>query len=146
MRSIFDDMFNLLNIACDPKVMDTFRVQNTGLRGIISKPHNLYTVKDENGTVSEWIMEMVYTPFKKEDIHVAATNNTLSVEIGTENKEDDDTLVYRGISNQHTKFELSLSDKIDTENISAKADDGILKITMPVKKAVPIETRQIPLQ
>ena len=146
MRSIFDDMFNLLNIACDPKIMDTNKVQNTGLRGLISKPHNLYTVKDEKGDVSEWMMEMVYTPFKKSDISVKVTDNVLSVEIGTENKADDDTLVYQGISNQFTKFSLSLSDKIDTDKITAKADDGILKITMPVKKVIPQETRQITLQ
>ena len=143
---MLDDMFTNAAIACNPKFMDELKVQNTGLRGLISKPHNLYTVKDEDGTVKEWIMETVYTPFKKDDIHVSITNNTLSVEIGAENKTEDDSLVYRGISNQYAKFALKLSDKIDAESISAKADDGILKITMPVKKVVPQETRQITLQ
>ena len=49
---VLDDMFTAWNIGCDPKVMDLPRVQNTGLRGLISKPHNLYTVKDENGDVT----------------------------------------------------------------------------------------------
>lgn len=143
LHSIFDDLFNAMSIACDPKFTDSSRVQNTGLRGLISKPHNLYTVKDENGEITEWKMEMVYTPFKKEDILVKIADKILSVEIGTENKEEDKDLVYQGISNQYTKFSLSLSDKIDADNITAKAEDGILMITMPVRKAVPQEERQI---
>jgi len=141
--SILNDMFKLWNIAYDPKFTDENRFQNTGLKGLISKPHNLYTVKDEEGNITEWKMELVYTPFKKDDISVKFSNGVLSVEIGTENKDKDKDMVYRGISNQYTKFSLTLSDKIDTEKIAAKADDGILSITMPVKKAAPQEARQI---
>ena len=146
LQNIFDDLFNAMNIACDPKFTDANRVQNTGLRGLISKPHNLYTVKDDNGEITEWKMEMVYTPFKKDDISVKIADNVLSVEIGTENKEENKDLVYQGISNQYTKFSLALSDKIDTEKITAKADDGILMVTMPVRKVVPQVARQIELQ
>lgn len=143
LQDIFNDIFNAMSIASDPRIMDANRVQNSGLKGLISKPHNLYTIKNKDGEVTEWKMEMVYTPFKKNDISVKITDNVLSVEIGTENKKEDMNLVYQGISNQYTKFSLMLSDKIDTENVSANADDGILTITMPVKKAVPQVARQI---
>lgn len=127
-----------MSIACDPKIMETNRVQNSGLKGLISKPHNLYSIKDDKGEITEWKMEMVYTPFKKSDISVTVSENILSVEIGSESTVDqnDETLIYKGISSKTTKFSISLSDKIDEEKITAKAEDGILTIIMPVKKTV----------
>ena len=126
LHNIFDDVIDAMSIS--------------------KSYYNLYTVKSEDGKITEWKIELVYTPFKKEDISVNVSGGLLSVEIGTENKTKDKDFVYQGISNQYTKFSFSLSDKIDTDNITAKANDGILTITMPVKEIVPKPTRKIELQ
>ena len=41
---------------------------------------------------------------------------------------------YCGISHQAYSFTIPLSDMVDINGISAKAEDGILYIDLPVKK------------
>jgi len=77
----------------------------------------------------------VTTPFKKEDVHVSVLNDILTVKCGTENHKDTDAeyMVYHGISSQSYEFSLKLSDKIDQDKITAAVEDGILRISLPMK-------------
>ena len=136
------DAFKLMDMICnfDPRAS---KLMNVGLRDIIPNPHNLYTIKDKDGNITTWKLELVYTPFTKEDISVKVVENYLQVEIGRENKKRDDDLIFGGISRQAVKFKLFLSDAVDTEAITAKCNEGILTIMLPGKaEAVPPE-RQI---
>lgn len=133
MTDIFNDIFRMIDLAYHSDDT-TNRIPTYGLKGIISKPHNLYSIKDENGEITEWQIDTVYTPFTKDDITATVSDGVLSVEIGNKNKEPDPNIQYCGISNQYSKFALRLSDKIDTDAITTSASDGILKIKMPVKK------------
>jgi HSP20 family molecular chaperone IbpA len=138
----FNDAFRLLDMVCnfDPAKS---RLPNIGLRDIIPNPHNLYTTLDKDGKPTSWEIEIVYTPFSKKDVSVKVTDNCLAVEIGKENKEKPKGLVYQGISHQCVKFNLVLSDIVDIDNIKAIAEDGILKIVLPVKTEVKKIERQI---
>ena len=51
---------------------------------------------------------------------------------------------YCGISHQSYEFSIPLSDTVDSKKISAKADDGILYINLPVKEIE--EKKEQPLQ
>ena len=77
---------------------------------------------------------MPYTPFKKSDVQVKVVDNSLSVRCGSENLEKDEDIDYCGISRQSYEFRLPLSETVDSRAISAKADDGMLYITLPAKK------------
>lgn len=77
---------------------------------------------------------MPYTPFKKSDVHVKVVDNSLSVRCGSENLEKDDDMDYCGISRQSYEFRLPLSETVDAKLITARAEDGMLYITLPAKK------------
>lgn len=133
MFDIYNDIFRMIDLMSHSSETPN-RVSTSGLKGIISKPHNLYSIKDENGEIVEWQIDTVYTPFTKDDISATVSDGVLSVEIGGKNKEADPNLVYGGISNQYSKFAIRLADSIDFDNITTSAVDGILKIKLPVKK------------
>lgn len=117
--------------------------QNKGLKQLIHKPHNLLTKKDENGNIESFSLEVVYTPFKKSDVKVTLDDNVLTVTCGTENKAKDDEMIYCGISHQSYTFSLPLTKDVDTANIKAKAEDGILYITLPMKKPETIASKAL---
>lgn len=108
--------------------------QNRGLKQLIHKPHNLLTKKDKNGNIESFSLEVVYTPFKKSDVKIEIKDNILTVHCGAENKEKDEEMIYCGISHQSYTFSLPLTKDVDITNIKAKAEDGILYITIPMKK------------
>ena len=113
---------------------------NRGLKSIIHRPHNLLTKKDESGNVIGYQVAVVYTPFSKNDVKVEVLNNQLTVKCGSENKIKDEDMDYCGISHQAYSFTIPLSDIVDVNAITAKADDGILYIDLPIKK---IEEKKI---
>ena len=111
-----------------------------GLKKIISRPHDLVNMKDEKGNVIGQKLSLVYTPFKKDQIKVTVEDDTLTVAIGDEKKEEkkdeNGEIVYKGISTQATRFSIKLTDQIDKKAVTAKAEDGMLHIDLPfVKKA-----------
>lgn len=88
------------------------------------------------------------TPFKKEDVKVKVVGNTLSVECGAENKldEDDESVIYRGISAQSWEFALQLAPSVDKQGITAENRDGMLTIVLPLKKAEEKKPDQIDIE
>lgn len=111
-----------------------FNKESKGLKRLINRPHNLITKRDENGNVESFDLEVVYTPFKKSEVKVELLDGVLTVRCGSENKVKDDNMTYCGISHQSYEFSLPLADTIDITKISAKAEDGLLYISLPVKK------------
>ena len=86
--------------------------------------------------------------FKKEDVKVSVENDVLTVKCGVyppEHDNDDAFLVYRGISAQTYEFSLKLN-RIDVSKISAKIEDGILHLEMPVIKEEKPKAIQIAIQ
>ena len=70
---------------------------------------------------------------KKEDVKITVKDNILTVKCGTENvkSEENEDVVYRGISAQSHTFSLSLAPTIDQSLITAENKDGVLKINLP---------------
>ena len=117
-------------------------LQNNGLKSVIKLPHNIYFEQDENKVVTKQVIEIVYTPFSKDDIKIELQNSILTVFIGKNNKINryiPKYLVYHGISNQAKSFSLKLLDIVDQKRISAKAEDGILTLIFPYKLETPKE-------
>ena len=117
---------------------------NTGLKPLINRPHNLYVEHDDKGVITKYGMKIVYTPFSKDDVHVSVKNNNLVIEIGRENVPAEKNCVYCNISKHCEKIVMYLSDyNVDIENITAKCDDGILTVEIPVKASQPRTSREI---
>ena len=126
----FANMFRNLEAMMD----FDFSKESRGLRRWVNRPHNLITKKDENGKIESYQLEVVYTPFKKDEVKVEVLNGTLTVKCGSENKVKDENMDYCGISHQSYSFSIPLSDSVDVDAIDAKADEGVLYINLPVKK------------
>ena len=128
----FANMFRNLEAMMD----FDFGKESRGLKKWVKRPHNIITKKDENGKITEYQLAVVYTPFKKSEVKVQVMDNVLSVKCGSENKVKDEDMDYCGISYQSYDFSIPLSDSIDVSRIEAKAEDGILNITLPVKQVI----------
>lgn len=132
MDNMFRQMDAIMNYPLSANTTKTH-----GLRSIIKRPHNLITNKDKDGKVTGYRLETVYTPFSKEDIKIEVEKNVLTIKCGKENKIKEEDMDYCGISYQSYEFSLPLADSIDTTKITAKAEDGMLKINIPVKEVLP---------
>ena len=157
----WDDMWqNMIALTEYPFAGKTLK--DTGLRKLISRPHNIVNVTDENGDVVEQRLEVVTTPFKKDQVVVEVSNNTLTVKCGKEETEElpqevkdeketkkevkTENYLYKGISSQYYTFSLKLSDKVDRAGIKAKNVDGVLTVTLPFKKENAPEVAQITVE
>lgn len=137
----FDDMFKSMNAMFG----DLFNGRKNSGLSIINRPHNLYTYKDEKGHVIGNKLEVVTTPFKKDEVGVEVQNGILTVRCGSENKieEDNESMVHHGISSQSYTFSLRLADRADIDKIEAKNEDGILTIKIPLKAEEVSEPKKI---
>ena len=151
----WDDMWQNM-IALTEYPFNGKNLKDIGLRKLISRPHNIVNVTDpETKAVIEQKLEVVTTPFKKDQVSVEVSNNTLTVKCGCENVVDEPDIkasepkkeyLYKGISSQYYTFSLKLSDKVDKSKIRAKNEDGILTVTLPFKKEELPEVAQITVE
>lgn len=140
-------MFNSLLTIDDMWMKDIFRsplsqkieselkkMTNKGLPSI-QKPHNLYVIKDDDGNIIANKLEVVTTPFAKDEVSVVLKDNVLQVKCGTkkEEKKTTEETIFHGISSQSYSFSLQLSEKVDRENVKAENKDGILTVVFPFK-------------
>lgn len=112
---------------------DNKAFKSRGLKRIIGRPHSLITKKDNDGKVTGWALELPYTPFRKDDVNVEVKDHTLVVTCGKENKTRDEEMDFSDISYQMFSFSIPLSDNVDVTSISAKAEDGMLRVELPAK-------------
>ena len=130
----WDDMFRTMDALMQyPDKKNNIETQ--GLKSLIHRPHNIVNVKDENGNIVAQRLEVVTTPFAKEDVKVTVEDNVLTIQCGSEKKEEKegDEYIYKGISSQNYVFSLKLGDNIDKDKIKAKNSDGVLCVTLPLK-------------
>ncbi len=143
---IHDPFANMSNMFRNLEAMMDFDFnrESRGLKKWVKRPHNLLTKKDKDGKIESYEIEIVYTPFKKNEVNVQILDNVLTVKCGSENKVKDEDMDYCGVSHQSYEFSIPLSETIDTAKIEAKAEDGMLYINLPVK--VVEEEKKTPLQ
>ncbi len=138
------------------EIMDVFsrpyneknKLADNGLRSAVKRPHNLVNIKDENGNVISQQLQVVTTPFKKEDVKVSINDGMLSVVCGNENIKDSEfeDVLYRGISAQSYSFALKLADSVDQYKVTAENKDGILKINLPLKQLEEAKPEEIKIE
>ena len=149
IKKLFDNILEMNDFFASP--FDRFelpKISTNGLKSSIHRPHNLKEIKDKDGNVTAQKIEVVTTPFDKEDVKVTIKDNLLSVSCGSENKktEENEDFVYQGISSQTYSFTLTIPDTIEKNKIKASNKDGILSIVMPVKKPVEKEPEEIEIK
>jgi len=82
---------------------------------------------------------------KKEDINVDVNNGILTITGERSHKEEVKEEDYYRVESNYGKFQRSfnLSDDVDSENISASTDNGVLEVVVPKLKDKIKETKKI---
>jgi HSP20 family protein len=84
----------------------------------------------------------------KEDFKLAVDNGQLTISF--EKKEDTKTEDYKTVRKEFSfrsfKRNFTLDDKIDSNGIQAKYENGVLKVLLPKKEQVKESTKQITIQ
>lgn len=110
--------------------------------GIISKKQDLKCdIYEEN---NEYIIEMDIPGFKKDDITISIDNGYLNVTAESMTSYEDRNYIRQ--ERKYGKYQRSfyLGD-LESDNVKAKFDNGILKITIP-KKEIPENNKKIEIE
>ena len=151
-KSPWDDMWRSMAAMMQYPFNEEKTIEKAGLKSLIGRPHNIVDVTDKDGNTIAQRLEVVTTPFKKDEVKVSVKSNFLTVECASQEEEEDlaepeekENYIYKGISSKNYEFSVKLGEKIDQDNIQAKNQDGILTVTLPFKKEEKLEegARQI---
>ncbi len=84
-------------------------------------------------TEATYEMELVAPGLKKEDFNINVEKDVLTVsfEQSEENNESTDKYIRREYNSRSFKRNFTLSNKINVDDISAKYEDGVLRINLP---------------
>src|SRR5579859_727896 len=99
-------------------------------------------------TADAYHLELSAPGRSKEDFKLSVDNGQLTV--GFEKKEETKTEEYKTIRKEFSfksfKRSFNLDDRIDSNAIQAKYENGVLKLFLPKKEQVKESTRQITIQ
>ncbi len=103
---------------------------NTGITAMWGPAVDVYE------TGGEFHVEFAVPGLKKDDIDIEISDNTLTVSAKTKEEKADDSARYHYKEIHRTEFSrtVDFSKEIDAEQVTAKYDNGILKITVPIVK------------
>jgi len=126
--TVFDELFNNLPSAWG----DSLNVPATNIH------------EDKDG----YHVEVSAPGLSKEDFKINIEKDllTVSYEKKEENKTEDYKTVRREFGQRGFKRSFSLNDQVDTENVQAKYENGILKLYLPKKEETKPASRQINIQ
>lgn len=95
-----------------------------------------------------YIVELAVPGFDKADFNIRLDANMLT--ISTEKKEDktveNEKTVRTEFSRKSFKRSFTVDEKINTENIAAKYENGVLTLELPKKEVVRPATKEINIQ
>lgn len=125
--SLFDQMFN--GFPAFERSFDKMRSPAT----------NIYESKDQ------FELELNVPGRSKEDFKIVIDQNLLmiSYEKKTETASEEIKTVRREFGYENFKRTFTLNDQVNTENIQARYENGLLKITLPKKEEKKESVKQI---
>jgi HSP20 family protein len=99
-------------------------------------------------TTDAYHLELSAPGRSKEDFKLAVDGGqlTVSYEKKEENKTEDYKTIRKEFSFRGFKRSFTLDDKIDSNGIQAKYENGVLKLLLPKKEQVKESTKQITIQ
>lgn len=118
------DMFDgLLN----EMMSSTFGAQNPVY------PTDIVEVKDDNGKVKGYEVDITLAGIPKENVEIVVENDALNISVKKVEKSEDKNRNYlrKGISQRAMQLRYGLHG-IDKENIKANMSDGMLKVELPL--------------
>ena len=100
-------------------------------------PMNVVSIKKDGKTVAKRL-EYALAGFAKNEINVSLKNGVLTIEAKhNQSDSENETSEYNGISYKKMTVSYSLMDNADEDGITSKFENGLLSITIPLKKEEP---------
>lgn len=96
-------------------------------------------------TADVYYMELAAPGFEKADFNVKLEENllTISTERNAESTENNGKVIRREFSSKSFKRSFTIDDKIEAQNITAKYEQGILKLELPKKEMAKAISKEI---
>ena len=94
-----------------------------------SEPYDAYQDKDDN-----FILEFALVGLDQEDVSVSVSGQTLKIEAGSQQKDDDAEFYHRKISRRSVKKHFTLHQNVDKNSIQAEYKNGLLRVKIPLEK------------
>ena len=97
-------------------------------------------------TASAYLVDLSVPGYEKSDFKINLEANVLTVSSEKKNeetKEENGKTIKTEFSYKAFKRSFTIDDKIDTENISAKYENGILKLELPRKEIIKQGAKEI---
>lgn len=131
LDSFFEDFFQDSNLPLFPK--------NNGL----NFPAVNIVENEKN-----YELELNVPGRKKEDFKIKLEKDMLTVSFESEKQKTEETkkFIKREFVTQSFSRSFTLDDKINTEAIEAKYEDGILKLMLPKKEELIVQPKEISIQ
>jgi HSP20 family protein len=133
VKTLDSFLSNILNEVPSP---DRYREQSNGFN---FPPVNISETKDL------YELEFNVPGRNKEDFKITVDKNILSVSFDKkeEVKDENKKQVKKEFTLQSFKRSFTLDEKIVSENIAAKYENGLLVLSLPKKEEVKVEAKQI---
>jgi HSP20 family protein len=130
INSLFDEFFN--ELPAFGKTVNNFFTPSV----------NIFETPDA------YHLEVIAPGRNKEDFNVTVENGLLTISFTKkeEAKQEDYKVVRREFSFQSFKRSFNVDENIQTENIQAKYENGLLKLLLPKKAEVKQEVKSISIQ
>ncbi|NML21475.1 Hsp20/alpha crystallin family protein [Pseudoflavitalea sp. G-6-1-2] len=127
-KSVFDELFD--------------HIPNTWKDGFHYPPVNVFE------STNAFDIELSAAGLAKEDFQLNLENGLLTIafEKKEAQKSEDQKVIRKEFSQRSFKRSFNLDEQVDAENISAKYENGVLKLHLPKKETVKPSTKQINIQ
>lgn len=124
-----DDLWESLSgTGCAKRFFDTY----------ISVPYDVIVVKDDDCNIIKTEISYAVAGYSKDEVHVDCNEDsrTLTVTVDPAKSCDDTTREYvvKGLKHSYWNASYSLGDNVDMKGINATMKDGILTVSIPLKK------------
>ena len=134
VNSLFNDIYGMNYLPYKRRFLSP-KTGNDAKSDLNDCPMNVISIKND-GIVTAKRLDYSLPGFTKDEINVTLDNNVLSIDAEknekTENVNED--VEYRGFTHKKIKMSHEIPETLDVTSITSKFVNGILSITIPVKK------------
>ena len=112
---------------------------------VVSDENTMRPTTDISETDDSYEVRAELPGIPKDDIHISVKDNVLSIKGEKRQENEDESKTYKRIERRYGTFErnFTLPPKVDTDNIKAKFNDGVLTLSIP--KPEEVKPKEIPI-
>ena len=97
-------------------------------------------------TPEAYYLELLAPGRTKEDIKINIEKNLLTISYEKKNEQNDEKYITREFNLQSFKRSFTLDDKVNSENIKAKYENGLLTLALPKKAEAKVVAKEITVE